>query len=89
MLGECYMYGRGTARNAHTGLVKLAQAAMLGSEFACYLIAMAYRDPGGHGIEEDDTQMTYWQAKMQSLAGNGKCGLSSRARELVESWPGA
>ena len=59
---------------------------MLGSEFACYLIAMAYRDPGGHGIEKDDTQMTYWQARMQSLAGNRKCDADEETRNKVASW---
>ena len=85
MLGECHMYGRGTARNAHIGLVKLAQAAMLGSEWACYLLASAYRS-GRNDIEVDDTQMAYWQAKMQSLARNGKCDADEETRNLVASW---
>ena len=88
MLGENHLLGIGTAKNAPTGLIKLAQAAMLGSQHACFRLATAFRR-GGAGIKQDDAQFTYWKEKMQSLAGNGKCGLSSRARELVESWPGA
>ena len=89
LLGECYWFRHGTAQNYPTGLIKFAQAAMLGSECACYALAFAYRN-GEFGVEKDDAQFTYWREKMQSVAGNGKCDLSDEARKIAASWqPGA
>ena len=85
MLGERYWRGKGTERNSHTALVKLTQAAMLGSEHACFRLAQAYR-VGYQGVEKDDTQMAYWQARMQSVARNGKCDASEELRKRVASW---
>ena len=87
MLGECYLNGYGSARNSHTALVKLAQAAMLGSEHACFRLAHVYSGEfhAVMGVEQDDTQMAYWQEKMKSLAGNGKCETTEEIRELVAS----
>ena len=84
MLGENHLLGIGTAKNAPTGLIKLAQAAMLGSEHACFRLAQAYRH--GDDVEKDDTQMAYWQARMQSVARNGKCDASEELRKRVASW---
>jgi hypothetical protein len=85
VLGECYLNGWGTAKKVHTALIKLAQAAMLGSEHACFRLAQAYR-VGYQGVEKDDTQMAYWQARMQSVARNGKCDASEELRKRVASW---
>ena len=87
MLGEAYLHGRGTAENKPTGLIKLAQAAMLGSEHACFKLAYAYRFGGEvTGVEQDDAQMAYWREKMQSLAGNGKCDATEEIRNRVADW---
>ena len=87
MLGENHLLGIGTAKNAPTGLIKLAQAAMLGSEHACFRLAHVYSGEfhAVMGVEQDDTQMAYWQEKMKSLAGNGKCETTEEIRELVAS----
>ena len=66
-------------------MIDLTRAAMLGSEHACWKLAWAYRT-GAFGLEQDDTQMTYWQEKMQSLAGNGKCDAIEENRKRVASW---
>ena len=85
MLGERYWRGKGTARNGHTALVKLTQAAMLGSEHACYVLAWIYHG-GNCNVGKDSTQVRYWVAKMRDAAGNHKFDCNETFRAEAASW---
>ena len=73
-----------------TGLIQLGQAAMLGSEHACYLLACAYHH-GRYGLEKDSSQVQHWAAKAQRARGNGKCDcveeIRARMAEIVAELP--
>ena len=85
ILGQAYLRGRGTATNFPTGLIKLAQAAMLGSEHACYVLAFAYHH-GRYGVDKDAAEFKHWAEKMRRAAGNGKCDTPDVSRDDVAGW---
>ena len=62
-LACCYLYGRGTAKNESRGMVTFSQAAVLGSEFACYVLGLAYYE-GFQGFDEDSQEAARWLRKM-------------------------
>ena len=84
-LAQCYLDGNGTAKNVSTGLIKLAEAATLGSEHACYVLAWVYHR-GRNGVRKDSTQVEYWVGKMRRAAGNGKCDCSEPYRAEAVRW---
>ena len=84
-LGQAYLDGRGTAKNLSTGLIKLAEAATLGSEHACYVLAWIYHG-GNCNVGKDSTQVRYWVAKMRDAAGNHKFDCNETFRAEAASW---
>ena len=86
MLGICLAYGRGTAEKTPTGLVKLAQAAMLGSELACFQLTVAYKFGILGVVKADDAQMKYWRIQMRKAHANGKCDAIEEYRKFAEGW---
>ena len=85
LIGTAYLDGKGTAQNISTGLVKLGQAAALGSEHACYVLAWIYHGGECH-VAKDPTQVRYWVAKMRRAAGNLKCHCDETFRATAASW---
>ncbi len=88
LVADAHLNGDGTTKDVITGLIEMGQAAALGSEFACYYLAMAYHE-GLHGLKEDSSRFQYWAAKMQRAAGNGKCDCSEESRELIAGYVAA
>ena len=87
-LAQCYLDGNGTAKNVSTGLIKLAEAATLGSEHACYVLAWVYHR-GRNGVRKDSRRLnTGWEnaaARRQRV----RCSEPYRAeavRWLAEAW---
>ena len=68
----------------------MAQAAALGSEHACFVLANAYHN-GKHGLQKDSAQVAHWAAKAQRARGNGKCDcieeIRARMAEIVADLP--
>ena len=90
MVAVCHLFGKGTTMDEQSGLVEIGQAAALGSEHACMVLANAYH-LGRHGLKKDSAKVAYWAAKMRRAADNGihSTGEENRARiaEIVAALP--
>ena len=64
-IAQMYCEGDGVQRNATRGAFFLGQAAVLGVEHACYVLAVYYRF-GLHGFEKDAALAAYWYKKMST-----------------------
>ena len=58
---------------------ELGQAAALGSEHACYVLANAYH-LGVYGLQKDSSQVAHWAAKMQRAPATASATAECRAR---------
>lgn len=81
-LGECYLYGEGTAENETRGMVTLSQAAVLGSEFGCYMLGKAYYE-GSDGFEKDSQEAARWFRKMPGCSVKDGYHLRDRAADML------
>ena len=86
MLAVCYLHGKGTTKNERAGLIALGQAAALGSEHACYVLANSYHHGTLYGLKKDSAQFTHWAAKMRRNAGNGKCDCPGEHRARIAGY---
>ena len=82
MMAGCYLHGEGTTKSERTGLMCFAQAAALGSEHACSVLAYGYH-LGEYGLERSSALASHWAGKMQRAAGNGKCDATEERRARV------
>ena len=82
MVAVCHLHANGTTKNEPAGLIEIGQAAGLGSEHACYVLANAYR-VGRYGLDKDVSQVARWAAKMQRARHNGLCDTSEENRVLI------
>jgi TPR repeat protein len=55
----CHLNGTGVARTSVRGMCMAHEAAVMGSEHACSLIAMGYAS-GRWGMDEDKAEAAYW-----------------------------
>ena len=88
LVAACRLDGDGTTKNVLTGLIEIGQAAGLGSEHACYVLANAYYH-GLYGLEKDSAQVARWVAKMRRAAGNGICDCSAEKRARIAGYVAA
>jgi hypothetical protein len=84
-IAQAYLDGHGTAKNLHTGLIKLAEAAARGSEHACYVLAWIYHN-GSYSVAKDASQVQYWVMKMRDARGSHHCDCSAEVRAEAEKW---
>ena len=85
LVADSHLYGKGTTKDERTGLIEFGQAAALGSEHACYVLAYAYHK-GYSGLKKDSSKVAYWAAKMRRNAGNGICPCSDENRAIIEGY---
>ena len=88
MVAVCHLHANGTTKNEPAGLIEIGQAAGLGSEHACYVLANAYYH-GLYGLEKDSAQVARWVAKMRRAAGNGICDCSAEKRARIAGYVAA
>ena len=63
----CYLNGTGVPRSAVRGMCLAHEAATMGSEHACSLIAMGY-DAGRWGLDEDKAEAVYWYRRAKKAS---------------------
>ena len=85
LVAHAHLDGEGTAKDIIAGFIELGQAASLGSENACGMIAQAYH-LGLYGLKKDSVQMALWAAKMRRAAGNGKCDCNEEMRAMIAGY---
>jgi len=66
-LGRFYLNGEGVQRNQVHGMTLLAEAAMLGSQCACFKLGVSYAN-GFDGMPEDKQAAKRWFAKVESAS---------------------
>ena len=62
-VGFCYFYGEGTEQNRALANVLCAQAATMGVDHACFLMACNYVHGGDTGLPKDLERAQYWAKK--------------------------
>jgi TPR repeat protein len=88
LVADCHLYGKGTTKDEITGLIEFGQAAALGSEHACYLLAYAYHR-GLYGLKKDASKVVHWAAKMRRATGNSICDCTAENRARIEGYVAA
>ena len=81
-LGECYLWGKGTARNVTRGMVTYGQAAALGSQVGCYALGKAYYQ-GTNGFDKDSQEAARWLRKMPGCSVMDGRHLSDEAADML------
>ena len=88
MVAVCHLYGDGTTKDHQNGLIECAEAAALGSEHACFVLANGYHD-GLYGLKKDASRVAHWAARMRQAAGNGKCDCIEAHRARIAGYVAA
>ena len=88
LVADAHLDGDGTTKDTVTGFIEMGQAAALGSEHACYVLAYAYHG-GLYGLKKDSSKVRYWAAKMQRAAGNGKVDCDEEIRARIAGYVAA
>ena len=76
MLRNRYKRGAGVAENQGRSIACMAQAAGLGSEYACFFLGHWHRN-GMNGLDKDERETRRWFQKMQSPAQQGTRKMST------------
>ena len=80
--GCLYILGRGVEMDVPRGFMMSGQAAALGSEFACYVLGLAYAH-GAHGAKKDRAEAAKWYRRMDGCKYD-TCMEAARAK--VAEW---
>jgi DNA-binding Lrp family transcriptional regulator len=62
-VGHQYCHGKGVKVNLGRGTARLGQAAALGSDWACYALAL-FHEVGSFGCDKDEAEAAYYYAKI-------------------------
>ena len=68
VLGDYALHGKGGPQDKALGLVKVTQAAELGSNYGAYVLGVSFFR-GAHGLPKDPVQARFWLKKVA----DGEC----------------
>jgi hypothetical protein len=82
-VGLMYSSGRGVRHRLSCGAAHLAQAAALGSEYACFCLG-SFHEEGLFGFDKNAAEASSYYAKISNCT--FKCHLSDERRAQAAEW---